>query len=70
MKTMQGTLITLEPLDITKHAHSWFEVSQDERIHQYTGNTVPEKLDETITLLEKYEKYLCELKEEILGRMK
>ena len=54
---MRGELITLEPLDISKHAQGWFAVSQDEKIHQYTGNTVPERLDETTALLEKYEKY-------------
>ena len=57
MKTMRGTMITLEPLDISKHAIGYFEVSQDEKIHQYTGNTVPKHVDETIALLRKYEEY-------------
>ena len=57
MITMRGKLITLEPLDIQKHAQGYFEVSQDENIHQYTGNTVPRCIDETIELLKKYEKF-------------
>ena len=55
--TMKGKMITLEPLDIQKHAKGYFEVCQDENIHKYTGNTVPQCIDETIELLKKYEKY-------------
>lgn len=57
MVTMKGTLVTLEPLCIEKHAKGYFEVSQDERIHQYTGNTVPEHLNEIEALLKKYEAF-------------
>ena len=57
MITMTGTLITLEPLDIEKHAQGYFEMSQDENIHKYTGNTVPKNVDEIVLLLKKYEKY-------------
>ena len=57
MITLRGKLITLEPLDVDKHAKGYFEVSQDEHIHRYVGNTVPEKLDETIALLKKYKEY-------------
>lgn len=57
MITMKGKLITLEPLDIQKHAQGYFEVSQDRSIHKYTGNTVPKHLGETVELLKKYEKY-------------
>lgn len=57
MNTMRGNLITLEPLDVQKHAKGYFEVSQDENIHKYTGNTVPKHIDETAALLEKYEEY-------------
>ena len=57
MITIKGNLITLEPLDIEKHARGYFEVSQDENIHKYTGNTVPQNVDEIILLLKKYEKY-------------
>lgn len=57
MITMKGNLITLEPLDIEKHAQGFFQVSQDENIHKYLGNTVPKHVDEIIELLKKYEKY-------------
>lgn len=57
MITMKGQLVTLEPLDIAKHANGYFKVSQDENIHKYTGNTVPKDIDEIIELLKKYEKY-------------
>ena len=57
MITMKGKMITLEPLNIQNHAKGYFKVSQDEKIHKYTGNTVPKCLDETIDLLKKYEKY-------------
>ena len=57
MITMKGKLITLEPLDIEKHAKGYFEVSQDESIHKYVGNDVPKDLDEIVALLKKYEKY-------------
>lgn len=57
MVTMKGNLITLEPLDIQNHAKGYFEVSQDENIHKYVGNTVPKHIDETVELLKKYEKY-------------
>lgn len=57
MMTMQGKMITLEPLDIQKHAKGYFEVCQDENIHKYTGNTIPQCIDETIELLKKYEQY-------------
>ena len=57
MITMKGTLITLEPLDVEKHGQGFFELSQDENIHKYMGNTVPRHLDETVRLLRKYESY-------------
>ena len=53
MITLKGKLITLEPLDVKKHARGYFEVSQDENIHRYTGNTVPKDIDEIETLLKK-----------------
>ena len=57
MVTMKGNLVTLEPLDVQKHAKGYFEVSQDENIHKYVGNTVPTHIDEIVELLKKYEKY-------------
>lgn len=57
MIPMRGELVTLEPLDIEKHAQGYFEVSQDENIHKYVGNTVPKTVDEIVDLLKEYEKY-------------
>ena len=57
MITMTGNLITLEPLDIEKHARGYFAVSQDENIHKYSGNFVPQNVDEIVLLLKKYEYY-------------
>lgn len=57
MDTLKGEIVTLEPLDIPKHAKGYFDVCQDEKIHEYTGNTVPESVDESVALLNKYEKY-------------
>ena len=37
MITMKGKVITLEPLDIQKHAKTYFEAVQDENIHRYTS---------------------------------
>lgn len=57
MITMTGKLVTLEPLEISKHASGYFAMAQDENIHKYTGNSVPKHLDESIELLKKYEEY-------------
>ena len=57
MVTLKGEMVTLEPLDIQKHAKGYFDMSRDEKIHEYTGNTVPESIDEIVALLNKYEKY-------------
>ena len=57
MISMRGELVTLEPLDIEKHAEGYFEVSQDANIHTYVGNTVPKTVDEIVKLLKEYEKH-------------
>ena len=57
MITMKGKLVTLEPLDIEKHAEGYFQVSQDEKIHRFVGNTVPQTVEEVAELLKVYEKY-------------
>ena len=57
MRSIKGNLVTLELLNIEKHARGYFEVSQDENVHKYMGNTVPENIDEIIKLLKKYEMY-------------
>jgi len=57
MIPMKGKLVTLEPLDIPKHAQGYFRVCQDERIHKFTNNSVPQTVEETTALLQKYEHY-------------
>ena len=57
MVTMCGELIALEPLNIAKHAAGYFAVLQDENIHIYTGNTVPQSVDQVVELLRMYEEY-------------
>ena len=57
MITMKGKLITLEPLDVSRHAEGYFEISQDENIHKYTSNTVPDTVEEIVALLQKYEEF-------------
>lgn len=57
MIPMKGRLVTLEPLDIAKHAQGYFEVSQDENIHKYVGNTVPETVEDIVELLKVYEEH-------------
>lgn len=57
MILMRGELVTLEPLDVAKHAEGYFEVCQDEKIHEFVGNTVPEAVDEVVELLKEYEKH-------------
>ena len=57
MKILKGNLITLEPLCISKHAKGYYEVSQDENIHRYSGNSVPSNITDIEKLLNLYEKY-------------
>lgn len=57
MMTLKGKLVTLEPLDVQKHAQGYFRMAQDENIHKYVGNSVPLCVDETVELLRKYEVY-------------
>ena len=57
MITMKGKLVTLEPLDIPRHAMGYFAVLQDENIHRFTGNSVLKCPEETIVLLQKNEQY-------------
>lgn len=57
MITMKGNLITLEPLNIEKHAEGYFQVCQEEEIHRFMGTTVPQCVEETRKLLKKYEQF-------------
>ena len=57
MEILKGKLVTLEPLCILKHAKGYYEVSLDENIHRYTGNSVPTNISDIEKLLNLYEKY-------------
>lgn len=57
MVILKGKLVSLEPLNIEKHAEDYYQVSQDANIHKYVGNTVPETIDEMIDLLKLYEEH-------------
>lgn len=76
MIPMRGELVTLEPMDIEKHAEGYFAVSQDENIHKYVGNTVPKTVDEIVDLLKEYEKHfinwmiLSSETQEVIGIMR
>lgn len=73
---MRGKLITLEPMEIDKHAEGYFIVSQDENIHRYVGNTVPGSIDDIIKLLELYDEHfvnwmiISNATEEVIGIMR
>lgn len=73
MLIMQGDLVTLEPLDIRKHAKDYFAVMQDENIHKFTGNTVPKTIADVELLLAKYEDYflnwmiICNDTQKVIG---
>lgn len=54
---LRGELVTLEPLDVDKHAQGYFEVSLDENIHKWVGNTVPTNVVEIVNLLNLYQEY-------------
>ena len=73
MVTMIGQLVTLEPLEINKHAKGYFTVSQEEIIHRYTGNRVPTTVEEVVVLLKKYEEFflnwmiISNVSQEVIG---
>lgn len=48
---LQGEKVRLRPLDSEKDYKAWYEVSQDEKMHLWTGNTVPETLEEVKELI-------------------
>ncbi|MBI9013067.1 MAG: GNAT family N-acetyltransferase [Clostridiales bacterium] len=55
---MKGCLITLELMDIEKHAKGYFEISQDPKLHEYVGNTIPKNIEEIKDLLGIYDELL------------
>lgn len=46
-----GEKVRLRPLDYEKDYIAWYEVSQDEKMHLWVGNTVPETLEEVKELI-------------------
>lgn len=51
-----GERVILRPIDLEKDVEPWFHAMQDSRLHEWTGNTVPEHSQETYELLERYKK--------------
>lgn len=54
--TLEGNMICLRPMEIEKDKYHYYNVSLDEKMHKWTGNTVPKTIDEVEELLKIYEK--------------
>lgn len=48
---LEGEKVRLRPLDYDEDYKTWYEVLQDEKMHLWTGNTVPETLEEVKELI-------------------
>lgn len=58
LPTLVGKLVKLRPVDSEKDHIAWYEISQDENMHLWTGNTAPKSYDEVKEqLYELYPKY-------------
>ncbi|MCP3740433.1 GNAT family N-acetyltransferase [Rossellomorea sp. BNER] len=44
--TITGELVKLRPINYETDHISWFEIEQDEKMHEWVGNTVPVSLNE------------------------
>ncbi|WP_105616415.1 GNAT family N-acetyltransferase [Vallitalea okinawensis] len=55
---LEGHIIRLRPMEIEKDKYNYYDVSLDEKMHNWTGNTVPKTVDEIEALLRVYEKVL------------
>ncbi|MEQ6390535.1 GNAT family N-acetyltransferase [Bacillaceae bacterium S4-13-58] len=53
---LMGERVILRPIDLERDVEPWFHAMQDSRLHEWTGNTVPEHKQETYELLERYKK--------------
>ncbi len=54
----EGELVRLQPINCKRDIDEWYRVSQDERMHMWTGNTVPiEREEMEHLLLDVYPKY-------------
>lgn len=51
---LQGESITLRGINPELDSIVWYEVMKDSQMHQWTGNTVPSNIDETINMLRLY----------------
>lgn len=51
---LEGNIIRLRPMEIEKDKYSYYKVSQDEKMHEWTGNTVPKTVEEIEKLLNIY----------------
>lgn len=46
MKSLEGQLVTLRPIDVEQDASEWFEAMQEPEIHLWTGNNIPIDVNE------------------------
>ncbi|MGF7059949.1 GNAT family N-acetyltransferase [Brassicibacter mesophilus] len=56
--TLEGNMVRLRPMEIGKDKYHYYKVSQDEKMHEWTGNTVPKTVVEIEELLNVYKKVL------------
>lgn len=54
---LEGERIRLRGLMPEKDAKQWFEVMQDPEMHLWTGNTVPQNIEEVQELLQNYNEH-------------
>lgn len=53
-KILSGRQIILRAIEPINDGEHWFTVMQDKEMHRWTGNRIPENVDETIELLTCY----------------
>ncbi len=46
MKSLEGQLVTLRPIDVERDSPEWFEAMQEHEMHLWTGNNIPIDVDE------------------------
>lgn len=73
---LHGDIIRLRPMDINVDKYTYYKVSLDEKMHTWTGNSIPETVEEIEELLKKYNEvfyvWMIELIEshEVIGMMR
>lgn len=55
LPVLKGNLIQLVPLDIDAHAVGYYNLSQDEKMHLWTGNNIPSSVENVKKLLTIYQ---------------